>query len=141
MIPIFFILLQVACFFHSKYKSSQSSTYRKNGLFLSHVHCVLQNITITIYFFFDSCFICAVLLACVNINMIQQKKFSYVYFSYQWVLEALSKVISKNWLHNSLVIHHAGKSADIHYGTGAISGFFSQDNVKVGELVVKNQVT
>uniref|UniRef100_A0A2P2JHI6 Uncharacterized protein MANES_15G068900 n=2 Tax=Rhizophora mucronata TaxID=61149 RepID=A0A2P2JHI6_RHIMU len=32
-----------------------------------------------------------------------------------------------------------GKQADIHYGTGAISGFFSQDNVKVGDLVVKNQ--
>ncbi|XP_059286072.1 aspartic proteinase [Lycium ferocissimum] len=52
----------VPCFFHSKYKSSQSSTYKKNG-----------------------------------------------------------------------------KSAAIHYGTGAISGFFSQDNVKVGDLVVKNQ--
>ncbi|KAI5673021.1 hypothetical protein M9H77_13385 [Catharanthus roseus] len=50
------------CFFHSKYKSSQSSTYKKNG-----------------------------------------------------------------------------KSAAIHYGTGAISGFFSRDNVKVGDLVVKNQ--
>ncbi|CAN1243020.1 Aspartic proteinase A1 [Linum perenne] len=32
-----------------------------------------------------------------------------------------------------------GKSAAIQYGTGAISGFFSQDNVKVGDLVVKNQ--
>lgn len=32
-----------------------------------------------------------------------------------------------------------GKSAEIHYGTGAISGFFSQDHVKVGDLVVKNQ--
>ncbi|KAM7530810.1 hypothetical protein LguiB_034220 [Lonicera macranthoides] len=52
----------VSCFFHSKYKSSQSSTYKKNG-----------------------------------------------------------------------------KSADIHYGTGSISGFFSQDHVNVGDLVVKNQ--
>ncbi|XVE78453.1 hypothetical protein DITRI_Ditri13aG0146500 [Diplodiscus trichospermus] len=52
----------VACYFHSKYKSSQSSTYQKNGT-----------------------------------------------------------------------------SAEIHYGTGAISGFFSQDSVKVGDLVVKNQ--
>lgn len=52
----------VPCFFHSKYKSSQSSTYKKNG-----------------------------------------------------------------------------KSADIHYGTGAISGFFSEDNVRVGDLVVKDQ--
>ncbi|KAK6149732.1 hypothetical protein DH2020_017257 [Rehmannia glutinosa] len=52
----------VPCFFHSKYKSSQSSTYKKNG-----------------------------------------------------------------------------KSAAIQYGTGAISGFFSEDNVKVGDLVVKGQ--
>ncbi|OWM75382.1 aspartic proteinase A1-like [Punica granatum] len=52
----------VACFFHSKYKSSESSTYKKNG-----------------------------------------------------------------------------KSAAIHYGTGAISGFFSRDHIKVGDLLVKNQ--
>ncbi|KAK1567232.1 hypothetical protein Q3G72_009616 [Acer saccharum] len=52
----------VACYFHSKYKSSQSTTYNKNGT-----------------------------------------------------------------------------SAAIQYGTGAISGFFSQDSVKVGDLVVKNQ--
>lgn len=37
-------------------------------------------------------------------------------------------------------MNDAGKSADIHYGSGAISGFFSQDNVKVGDLVVKKQV-
>ncbi|KAL7213561.1 hypothetical protein ACSBR2_016147 [Camellia fascicularis] len=54
--------LSVPCFFHSKYKSSQSSTYNKNG-----------------------------------------------------------------------------KSAEIHYGSGAISGFFSEDHVQVGDLVVKNQ--
>ncbi|XP_057986458.1 aspartic proteinase isoform X2 [Hevea brasiliensis] len=54
--------LSVACYFHSKYKSSQSSTYKKNG-----------------------------------------------------------------------------KSAEIHYGSGAVSGFFSYDNVNVGDLVVKDQ--
>uniref|UniRef100_A0A7C8ZJU8 Peptidase A1 domain-containing protein n=1 Tax=Opuntia streptacantha TaxID=393608 RepID=A0A7C8ZJU8_OPUST len=32
-----------------------------------------------------------------------------------------------------------GTSASIHYGTGAISGFFSEDNVQVGNLVVKHQ--
>ncbi|GLT29419.1 hypothetical protein SLA2020_042900 [Shorea laevis] len=52
----------VACFFHSKYKASESSTYEKNG-----------------------------------------------------------------------------QSASIQYGTGAISGFFSYDNVAVGDLVVKDQ--
>ncbi|GLT45809.1 hypothetical protein SLA2020_196160 [Shorea laevis] len=52
----------VACFFHSKYKASKSSTYKKNG-----------------------------------------------------------------------------KPASIQYGTGAISGFFSYDNVAVGGLVVKDQ--
>lgn len=39
-----------------------------------------------------------------------------------------------------IVIFDTGTSAAIQYGTGAISGFFSQDNVKVGDLVVKNQV-
>ncbi|KAL0399836.1 UNVERIFIED_CONTAM: Aspartic proteinase A1 [Sesamum radiatum] len=52
----------VACLFHSKYKSSRSSTYKKNG-----------------------------------------------------------------------------KSAAIHYGTGSISGFFSQDHVQLGNLIVKDQ--
>ncbi|EYU33885.1 hypothetical protein ABFS82_08G151200 [Erythranthe guttata] len=52
----------VSCFFHTKYKSSQSSTYKKNG-----------------------------------------------------------------------------KSAAIQYGTGAISGFVSEDSVKIGGLVVKDQ--
>ncbi|KAI8000231.1 Aspartic proteinase A1 [Camellia lanceoleosa] len=32
-----------------------------------------------------------------------------------------------------------GKPAEIHYGTGAISGFFSVDNVKVGDFVAKDQ--
>ncbi|XP_074339965.1 aspartic proteinase A1-like isoform X2 [Apium graveolens] len=32
-----------------------------------------------------------------------------------------------------------GTSAAIHYGTGAISGFFSQDSVKVGHLTLRNQ--
>lgn len=35
---------------------------------------------------------------------------------------------------------HAGTSAAIHYGTGAISGFFSYDNVQVGDIIVKDQV-
>ncbi|KAL8032884.1 hypothetical protein ABFX02_13G126100 [Erythranthe guttata] len=52
----------VPCYFHSKYKSSESSTYKKNG-----------------------------------------------------------------------------KTAAIRYGTGAISGFFSEDNVKIGDIVVKRQ--
>ncbi|KAJ9560923.1 hypothetical protein OSB04_006083 [Centaurea solstitialis] len=52
----------VACFFHSKYKSSHSRTYKKNGT-----------------------------------------------------------------------------SAAIQYGTGSISGFYSQDSVKLGDLVVKEQ--
>ena len=38
------------------------------------------------------------------------------------------------------LIFDAGKSAAIHYGTGAIAGFFSNDAVTVGDLVVKDQV-
>lgn len=33
-----------------------------------------------------------------------------------------------------------GKSAAIQYGTGSISGFFSQDSITLGDLVVKEQV-
>lgn len=39
-----------------------------------------------------------------------------------------------------MAIYYAGKPASIEYGSGAISGFFSNDNVKVGDIVVKNQV-
>ncbi|GAV73783.1 Asp domain-containing protein/SapB_2 domain-containing protein/SapB_1 domain-containing protein [Cephalotus follicularis] len=61
-VPSIKCYFSVACYFHSKYKSSQSSTYQKNGT-----------------------------------------------------------------------------SAAIHYGTGAISGFFSEDHVKVGDLIIENQ--
>ncbi|KAK6913599.1 Peptidase family A1 domain [Dillenia turbinata] len=33
-----------------------------------------------------------------------------------------------------------GKSCKIRYGTGSISGFFSQDNLQVGDFMVKDQV-
>ncbi|PON75817.1 Aspartic peptidase [Trema orientale] len=33
-----------------------------------------------------------------------------------------------------------GKTCEINYGSGSISGFFSQDNVQVGDIVVKDQV-
>ncbi|KAG6406324.1 hypothetical protein SASPL_133924 [Salvia splendens] len=33
-----------------------------------------------------------------------------------------------------------GKSCSISYGSGSIAGFFSQDNVEVGDVVVKDQV-
>ena len=34
----------------------------------------------------------------------------------------------------------SGTPASIHYGTGAIAGFYSQDQVTIGNLVVQNQV-
>jgi len=32
LVTSLYILVQVACYFHAKYKSTKSSTYRKNGL-------------------------------------------------------------------------------------------------------------
>ncbi|CAD5185447.1 unnamed protein product [Musa acuminata subsp. malaccensis] len=32
-----------------------------------------------------------------------------------------------------------GKTANIHYGTGSVSGFFSQDHVTIGDIVIKDQ--
>lgn len=46
----------------------------------------------------------------------------------------------KLFLISHVFILNVGKSAEIHYGTGAISGFFSQDHVKVGNLIVEDQV-
>ncbi|OVA13515.1 Peptidase A1 [Macleaya cordata] len=42
--------------------------------------------------------------------------------------------------HILLVGSGPGNPCDIHYGSGSISGFFSQDNVQVGDLIVKDQV-
>ncbi len=39
-----------------------------------------------------------------------------------------------------LLTCNSGKSCEINYGSGSISGFFSQDIVEVGDLDVKNQV-
>ncbi|MED6182634.1 hypothetical protein PIB30_030371 [Stylosanthes scabra] len=39
----------------------------------------------------------------------------------------------------STTYNENGTSAEIHYGTGQISGFFSQDHVKLGDLIVHNQ--
>ncbi|XP_009801963.1 cyprosin [Nicotiana tabacum] len=50
------------------------------------------------------------------------------------------------WIHSkykagkSSTYTRNGESCSIRYGTGSISGHFSQDNVQVGDLVVKDQV-
>ncbi|CAD6230478.1 unnamed protein product [Miscanthus lutarioriparius] len=41
----------------------------------------------------------------------------------------------------SLATSMRGKSASIHYGTGAISGYFSQDSMKIGDVIVKKTAT
>ncbi|KAE8667040.1 hypothetical protein F3Y22_tig00112470pilonHSYRG00045 [Hibiscus syriacus] len=52
--------------------------------------------------------------------------------------EDIDIVALKNYL-DAQYFGEIGKRADIQYGTGAISGFFSEDHVTVGELVVKHQ--
>ncbi|CAL0300155.1 unnamed protein product [Lupinus luteus] len=54
--------------------------------------------------------------------------FSLACYTHNWYKAKKSKTYTKN-----------GTSCQIRYGSGAISGFFSQDNVKVGNLIVKNQ--
>ncbi|XP_009771336.1 aspartic proteinase A1-like isoform X2 [Nicotiana sylvestris] len=50
------------------------------------------------------------------------------------------------WIHSkykarkSSTYTKKGESCSIHYGSGSISGFLSQDNVQVGDLVVTDQV-
>ncbi|KAK8988299.1 hypothetical protein V6N11_065893 [Hibiscus sabdariffa] len=41
---------------------------------------------------------------------------------------------------NSSTYTEIGKPCKINYGSGMILGFFSEDNIKVGDLVVENQV-
>ncbi|TKY52352.1 Aspartic proteinase [Spatholobus suberectus] len=54
--------------------------------------------------------------------------FSLACYTHRWYKSKKSKTYTKN-----------GTSCKIRYGSGSISGFFSQDNVKVGNAVVKNQ--
>ncbi|RZS11070.1 hypothetical protein BHM03_00042370 [Ensete ventricosum] len=40
----------------------------------------------------------------------------------------------------TVIFDTVGKTAEIHYGTGSISGIFSGDHVALGDLIVKDQV-
>lgn len=40
-----------------------------------------------------------------------------------------------------LIVFCIGKNCNIHYGFGSISGLLSKDNVQVGDLAVKDQVS
>ncbi|CAL0302344.1 unnamed protein product [Lupinus luteus] len=54
--------------------------------------------------------------------------FSVACYTHNWYKAKKSKTYNKN-----------GTSCKITYGSGSISGFFSQDHVKVGNVIVKNQ--
>nr|KYP71680.1 Aspartic proteinase oryzasin-1 [Cajanus cajan] len=54
--------------------------------------------------------------------------FSLACYTHNWYKAKKSKTYAKN-----------GTSCKINYGSGSISGFFSQDNVKVGSVVAKQQ--
>ncbi|KAL5138604.1 Aspartic proteinase oryzasin-1 [Glycine soja] len=54
--------------------------------------------------------------------------FSIACYTHHWYKSKKSKTYTKN-----------GTSCKIGYGSGSISGFFSKDHVKVGDVVVKNQ--
>ncbi|CAL5348195.1 unnamed protein product [Camellia sinensis] len=51
------------------------------------------------------------------------------------VVHADGTIISGFLFHSDI-----GTSCKIHYGSGSIFGFFSQDNVRVGDVIIKDQV-
>ncbi|CAK9179317.1 unnamed protein product [Ilex paraguariensis] len=61
------------------------------------------------------------------------------YFSVACYLHSYYKSSHSSTYKKNGVVPLAGKSAAIQYGSGSISGFFSQDSIKVGDLVVNNQ--
>ncbi|KAK7259043.1 hypothetical protein RIF29_24637 [Crotalaria pallida] len=54
--------------------------------------------------------------------------FSIACYTHNWYKSKKSRTYTRN-----------GTSCKITYGSGSISGFFSQDNVKVGNVIVENQ--
>ncbi|CAL5408956.1 unnamed protein product [Camellia sinensis] len=52
------------------------------------------------------------------------------------VVHADGTIISGFLFHSDI-----GTSCKIHYGSGSIFGFFSQDNVRVGDVIIKDQAT
>ncbi|TKY61127.1 Aspartic proteinase oryzasin-1 [Spatholobus suberectus] len=58
----------------------------------------------------------------------QKCYFSLACYTHRWYKSKKSKTYTKS-----------GTSCKTRYVSGSISGFFSQDNVKVGNVVVKNQ--
>lgn len=82
--------MQIACYFHARYRAVLSRTYSKNG------------------------------------NLFPRISSSYVYII--------------RLLINIFVASDIGRHCKINYGSGSISGFFSQDHVQIGEIVIKNQV-
>ena len=98
---VFLFLLQAPCFFHARYRSGQSCSYRKNGRRHSSV---------------ESMSIC--LLSPPH----------------------LLHLIHDQYHHNSSSSSSTGRACQLSYGTGNVTGFLSQDNIHVGNLVIKNQV-
>lgn len=85
--------LQIACYFHSKYRSKLSRTYTQIG------------------------------------------NFGLAYSDPQ-------NHFPLNWFRSKLVLgKYAGIPCKIPYGHGHISGFFSQDHVRVGDTTIKHQVS
>jgi hypothetical protein len=105
-----FSSLQIACYLHPRYKSAKSSTYKKDGTYIF----VSRPHHIFFFFFF-----------------FLKKKTIYVL----WVVQRLSLNASTlSWSNCS------GETCKITYGSGSIAGFFSYDDVLVGDLTVKSQV-
>lgn len=53
---------------------------------------------------------------------------------------ACTKYFVNTVILKSVFQFYLGIHCKIPYGSGSLSGFFSQDNVKVGDFLIKNQV-
>ncbi|CAH2062649.1 unnamed protein product, partial [Thlaspi arvense] len=75
-----------------------------------------------------------------NLWIPSSKSKCFVLVGYFMPMLSIKRKLDELLLRISTLLCCAGKSAELDYGSFNVSGFFSEDHVRVGGLVVKNQV-